>query len=153
MIAEGRPAPKFSLPDQDGKPMRLSSFRGRPVILYFYPQDDTPTCTQQACEFRDAHEKLGDAVVLGISPDTVAAHRKFATKHAVPFTLLADPERKVIEAYGVWKEKTMWGRTYMGVERTTIVIDRKGVVRRIFPRVRLRGHMAAVLAALAELSP
>lgn len=151
MIAEGRLAPNFTLPDQDGKPVKLSSLRGRPIVLYFYPQDATPTCTKQACEFRDARDSLGGATVIGISPDNVASHRKFATKQNLPFPLLADPDLKAISAYGVWKEKTMWGRTYMGVERTTVVIDAKGVIRRIFAKVRLRGHLDAVLAALDEL--
>jgi peroxiredoxin Q/BCP len=153
MIEEGKPAPDFTLPDQHGEDVSLKSFEGKPVVLYFYPRDATPGCTTEACDFRDAraeYEEAG-AVVLGVSPDTVASHRKFAEKHGLPFTLLADPEKEVIQAYGVWKEKTMYGKTSMGVERTTVVIDRDGVVRRVFPKVKVAGHVDAVLQALKSL--
>src|SRR3954447_25662090 len=119
MVAEEQPAPDFTLPDQDGKPVRLSAFKGKPVVLYFYPKDDTSGCTKEACAFRDAradYEAAG-AKVLGVSPDGVASHRKFADKYELPFTLLADPETEVCQAYGVWKPKSMYGKTYMGVER------------------------------------
>jgi peroxiredoxin Q/BCP len=153
MLETGQPAPDFTLHDQDGQPVTLSTLRGSPVVLYFYPKDDTPGCTREACAFRDAraaYEQLG-AKVLGVSPDTVASHRKFADKYGLPFTLLADPDKTVCQAYGVWKEKTLYGRKSMGVERTTVVIDSQGVVRRIFPRVKVDGHAEAVLGALAAL--
>src|SRR4051794_12369103 len=130
MIAVDQPAPEFSLPDQHGKEITLSKLRGKPVVLYFYPKDDTPGCTKEACAFRDAradYEKAG-AHVLGVSPDDVKSHQKFAAKYELPFTLLADTERSVCEAYGVWKEKNMYGKKSMGVERTTFLIDRDGVI-------------------------
>lgn len=154
MLAEGQIAPDFTLPDADGRPVTLSSFRGRPVVLYFYPRDATPGCTTEACDFRDARadvERLG-AVVLGISPDTVASHRKFADKQGLNFPLLADPEKTVIGAYGVWKEKTMYGRTSMGVERTTFLIDGEGHIRKIYPKVKVAGHSAAVLGFLEAMT-
>lgn len=153
MLAEGQPAPDFTLPDQDGNPVTLSALRGAPVVLYFYPKDNTSGCTRQACAFRDAraeYEKAG-ARVIGVSPDNVPSHRKFADKYELPFTLLADPDHRVSTAYGVWKEKRLYGKTSMGVERTTFVIDAGGTIRRIFPRVRVDGHSAAVLEALAAL--
>lgn len=153
MVAEGQQAPDFTLPDQDGEPLSLSSLKGQPVVLYFYPKDNTSGCTKQACSFRDARsefEELG-ARILGISPDGVESHRKFVDKHELPFTLLADVERSVCEAYGVWKEKSMYGRKYMGVERTTFLIDAEGVIRKIFPRVRVAGHSDKVLEALKNL--
>lgn len=152
MFAEGQPAPDFTLPDQHGQPVTLSKLRGKPVVLYFYPKDDTSGCTKQACAFRDAradYEAAG-AVVLGVSPDSVASHQKFATKHELPFTLLADTEKTVCEAYGVWKEKSMYGRKYMGVERTTFVIGKDGKIAQIFPKVKVAGHAEAVLKAIAE---
>ncbi len=153
MIAEGQPAPDFQLEDQDGKPHSLNELRDEPVILYFYPKDDTPGCTKEACAFRDARTEFAEAGarVVGISPDTVASHRKFADKYDLPFTLLADPERKVCELYGVWKEKNLYGKKSMGVERTTFVIDREGKVRKIFPRVKVDGHADKVLELLKTL--
>jgi len=153
MLAEGQPAPDFTLPDQDGTPVQLSALVGQPVVLYFYPRDATPGCTTEACDFRDAtpdYQSLG-VRVLGVSHDTVASHRKFADKHGLPFILLADPEREVIQAYGVWKEKTLYGKKSMGVERTTVVIDAGGVVRRVFPRVRVAGHVGKVLEVVRGL--
>lgn len=150
MVSEGQPAPDFTLPDQGGNPVSLSGLRGKPVLLYFYPRDATPGCTTEACDFRDAradYEAAG-AVVIGISPDSVESHRKFAEKHELPFTLLADPEKEAIQAFGVWKEKTLYGKKSMGVERTTVVIDAKGVVRKIFPKVRVDGHVDKVLETL-----
>lgn len=150
MVEVGKKAPDFALSDQDGKQVSLSKLKGSPVVLYFYPKDDTSGCTKEACAFRDAHaeyERLG-AKVLGVSPDPVDSHVKFIKKYELPFTLLADPERSACEAYGVWKEKSMYGRKYMGVERTTFVIDGKGVVRQIFPKVKVDGHSDAVLAAV-----
>lgn len=149
----GKPAPRFTLADQDGQKVSLSQLEGQPVVLYFYPKDDTSGCTKEACAFRDAradYEAAG-ARVVGVSPDDVGSHRKFADKHGLPFTLLADPEKSVCQAYGVWKEKSMYGRTYMGVERTTFVIDRDGKIARIFPKVKVDGHAAAVLETIRGL--
>ena len=146
----GRDAPDFTLPDDRGAERSLASLRGRWVVLYFYPTDDTPTCTDEACAFRDAFprfEGLG-AEVLGVSPDSVESHRKFRAKHALPFALLADEGHRVASRYGVWKEKTLFGRRYMGVERTTVVIDPEGRVARVFPKVRVKGHAEAVAAAI-----
>jgi thioredoxin-dependent peroxiredoxin len=150
MLLEGQPAPAFTLADQTGKKVTLAKLKGSPIVLYFYPKDDTPGCTKEACGFRDAfadYKKAG-AIILGISPDDSESHAKFAKKFNLPFTLLADPEHKVCEAYGVWKEKNMYGKKYMGVERTTFVIDPRGVVRKVFPKVKVDGHCIAVLEAI-----
>jgi peroxiredoxin Q/BCP len=150
MVTEGRAAPDFTLPDQDGKAVKLSKLKGQTVVLYFYPKDDTSGCTKEACAFRDAradYEAAG-AKVLGVSPDDVKSHRKFADKYQLPFTLLADSDHKVCEKYGVWKEKSMYGRKYMGVERTTFVIDADGKVRKIFSKVKVDGHSEDVLEAI-----
>lgn len=154
MPAEGQAAPDFTLADQDGHEVTLSALRGKPVVLYFYPKDDTPGCTTEACAFRDARADYAaaGAKVVGISPDTVASHRKFATKHDLPFTLLADPDKVVCEAYDVWKEKKMYGRTSMGVERSTFLIDADGIVRKAYRKVKVDGHAAALLAAIGELA-
>jgi peroxiredoxin Q/BCP len=150
MVEEGKPAPDFTLADQAGKKVTLSKLKGSTVVLYFYPKDDTPGCTTEACDFRDgfADYKKAGAVILGVSPDDSASHAKFATKFDLPFPLLADVDKKVSEAYGVWKEKSMYGKKYMGVERTTFVIDPKGMVAKIFPKVKVSGHSAAVLDAI-----
>jgi thioredoxin-dependent peroxiredoxin len=152
MLQERQPAPEFALRDAAGNLVRLADLRGKKVVLYFYPKDDTPGCTRQACGFRDDHARFQDenVVVLGVSPDDEASHRAFADKFQLPFTLLADPGGKVAAAYGVWKEKSMAGRTYMGVERTTFLIDEQGIVQRIFPKVNVDGHIAEVLGALAS---
>ena len=145
------PAPDFTLTSDTGEPVTLSSLRGKPVVLYFYPKDDTPGCTRQACDIRDAwgdFERAG-AVVLGVSPDGEASHAKFRTKHRLPFTLLADPAHEVSEAYGVWKQKRFAGRAYMGVERSTFVIDTRGDGVRVMRSVDPTTHAADVLAALA----
>jgi peroxiredoxin Q/BCP len=153
MLSEGQLAPDFTLNDQDGRPVTLSQFRGSAVVLYFYPKDATPGCTTEACDFRDAEPDFSklNAVVLGISPDTSDSHRKFVDRQSLNFTLLADPEKTVIEAYGVWQEKSMYGRTSMGVVRTTFVIDGKGVIRMVFRKVKVAGHVAQVLEAIAAL--
>ena len=158
LIEEGRVAPAFTLPDQDGRKHALKSYRGRPVVLYFYPKDDTSGCTKEACAFRDLLPEFesADAAVLGVSPDSVASHRKFADRHGLPFTLLADEPKgeeappAVCEKYGVWQRKSMYGRTYMGVVRTTYLIDAAGKVVRRWDKVRVPGHADAVLAALRE---
>jgi peroxiredoxin Q/BCP len=147
------PAPDFSLLADDGRTVRLSDLRGRPVVLYFYPKDDTSGCTTQACEFRDAFPRFDDAeaVILGVSPDDVKSHVRFKAKYDLPFTLLADTEHAVAEAYDVWKEKSMYGRKYMGVERTTFLIDRDGNIAKVFEKVKPAGHAAEVAQALAAL--
>jgi peroxiredoxin Q/BCP len=151
ILAPGTRAPAFRLPSDAGTPVALKDFKGRPVVLYFYPKDDTSGCTIEACEFRDswrAVEATG-AVVLGVSPDGVASHGKFKRKYELPFTLLADEDHAVAEAYGAWGEKQMYGRKYFGVLRTTYLIDAQGKVARVFEKVKPRGHAAEVLAALA----
>jgi peroxiredoxin Q/BCP len=150
MIEPGQPAPDFTLPDQDGTEVTLSSLRGRKVVLYFYPKADTPGCTTQACGVRDHHAdyEAAGAVVLGISPDRVKRVKKFHDKKELNFTLLADEHHEVVEAYGVWVEKSMYGKTYMGAERTTFVIDEDGVVTDVLRKVKPAEHDDRVLAAL-----
>jgi peroxiredoxin Q/BCP len=147
------PAPDFTLDTDAGDPLTLSSLRGRPVVLYFYPKDDTSGCTTEACEFRDLFPRFdtAGAAVLGVSPDPVRSHARFKAKYHLPFTLLADTDHRVAEAYGVWQEKQLYGRKYMGVERTTFVIDRDGRVARVFAKVKPAGHAEEVAGALAEL--
>lgn len=155
MVEEGKPAPDFELTSDAGERVRLSSLRGKSVILYFYPKDDTPGCTAQACGIRDEYSEFrqAGAVVLGVSPDTEASHIKFKTKYELPFTLLADPEHEVAEKYGVWVEKKHSGKTYMGIERSTFVIDESGNVARALRRVNPRTHADDVLSVLgARLS-
>lgn len=151
LVEPGQPAPDFTLPDQSGTPHRLKDYRGRWVALYFYPKDDTPGCTKQACAFRDAERRLQEAgvVVLGVSPDDVASHRKFADKFGLPFALLADEGAEVCRAYGVWQEKSMYGRKYMGVARTTYLIDPTGRVAQRRDKVKPAEDAATVLAAVA----
>jgi thioredoxin-dependent peroxiredoxin len=152
-LQEGMIAPDFTLPASNGETVTLSSLRGKHVVLYFYPKDDTPGCTTEACGFRDLHEEFlqADAVILGVSPDPVSKHEKFIAKHGLPFLLLADTEHQVAELYEVWKEKKNYGRTYMGIERTTFVIDKAGVIRKIYPKVKVKGHMEEVLAFVQTL--
>ncbi len=151
MVDVGSPAPDFELQTDTGETVRLSSFRGRPVVLYFYPKDHTSGCTTQACGIRDAwseFERAG-AVVLGVSPDDVASHASFRADYELPFTLLADPEHKVAETYGVWAEKSRYGRTYMGIVRSTFVIGTDGTVEKVMRNVKPATHADDVLAALA----
>jgi thioredoxin-dependent peroxiredoxin len=147
----GTQAPDFQLKDQNGKDVKLSQFRGKNVVLYFYPKDDTPGCTREACDFRDQHSAVREAgaVVLGVSPDTTASHQKFATKFSLPFPLLADTERKVCDAYGVWGEKSLYGRKFQGVTRATFLIDTEGKVARVWPKVKVDGHVREILEALS----
>lgn len=155
MIEPGQPAPDFEIPDQDGNPVKLSELRGQKVVLYFYPKADTPGCTTQACGIRD-HQADYDAAgarILGVSPDAVKAVKKFHDKYALPFTLLADDDHAVAEQYGVWVEKSMYGKTYWGNARATFVIDEAGVVRHVIPKASPKTHDDVVLAALAELTP
>jgi peroxiredoxin Q/BCP len=151
MVEEGKPAPDFELSTDNGARVKLSSLRGKPVVLYFYPKDDTPGCTTQACGIRDAYADFRErgAVVLGVSPDDQASHVKFKEKYSLPFTLLADPEHKVAQQYGVWKERNMYAKKSMGIERSTFVIDADGNVAKVMRRVKPDTHAADVLATLA----
>ena len=153
MLKEGEPAPDFTLESDTGEAVTLSSLRGKPVILYFYPKDDTPGCTKQARGFRDAYREYEErgAVVLGVSPDDVASHQKFKNKYSLPFTLLADPNHEVADAYGAWGERTYAGKSYMGVIRSTFVIDPDGNVARAMYGVNAERNPADVLAALADV--
>ena len=153
MPTVGQAAPEFTLETDAGATLSLKDLRGQKVVLYFYPKDDTPGCTTQACDFRDSMPRFTDdaAVVLGISPDSVKSHQKFKLKYELPFTLLADSEKVVAQAYGVWKEKSMYGRTYMGVERTTFLIDAQGILRQVFEKVKPAGHADAVAEALQAI--
>ena len=153
MVREGEPAPDFTLTSDAGDQVSLSDFRGRPVVLYFYPKDDTPGCTTQACEIRDAYGQFEEAgaVVLGVSPDKVAKHVKFKEKYGLPFTLLADPEHEVAERYGAWGEKKYMGKTYWGVSRTTFVLAPDGTVAKVMHKVKPDTHADDVLAALPSI--
>ncbi len=150
MLKEGDIAPDFTLPADDGSEVTLSELKGRKVVLYFYPKDDTPGCTTQACDIRDnwSEFEAKGAVVLGVSPDPVRSHEKFRDKYQLPFRLLADTDHEVAEAYGVWKEKSFMGKKYMGNERTTFIIDEEGRILRIFPKVKPKEHAAQVLELL-----
>jgi peroxiredoxin Q/BCP len=154
MIKPGEQAPDFELPDQDGNPVRLSDLRGHRVVLYFYPKADTPGCTQQACGVRDHQTDYAQAgaTVLGISPDPVKAVHKFHKRQGLNFTLLADEDHQAAEDYGVWVEKSMYGKTFMGAQRSTFVIDEDGVVRHVIKKAKPETHDADVLAALEDLS-
>ncbi len=149
-LAIGAKAPELALPDQEGNIVFLKDFKGKQVVLYFYPKDDTPGCTQESCDFRDsmAPIKKAGAVVVGVSFDGQASHQKFIKKFSLPFTLLSDTEKTVANAYGVYKEKSMYGKKYWGIERSTFVIDQKGLLKAIFRKVKVTGHVDEVLAAL-----
>jgi thioredoxin-dependent peroxiredoxin len=151
MVEEGKEAPDFELASDTGERVRLSDLRGRPVVLYFYPRDDTPGCTRQACSFRDAYGEFEErgAIVLGVSPDTESSHARFLAKHGLPFTLLADPDHEVTERYGVWVEKNTYGKKSMGIKRSTFVIDEDGQVARAMLGVKPDGHADLVLSALS----
>jgi peroxiredoxin Q/BCP len=148
----GQKAPEFTVVDDSGKTVKLSDFKGKKVVLYFYPKDDTPGCTKEACSFRDGISEIRKqgAVVLAVSSDSAESHQKFKKKYDLNFPLLADTEKKIIEDYEVWKEKSMYGRKYMGIERTTYVIGKDGKISHIFPKVKVGEHYDEVLAALAE---
>lgn len=152
MLKPGQPAPDFELESDSGESVSLSHFRGSKVILYFYPKDDTSGCTAEACEFRDRIAVIEDqnAVVLGVSPDSAESHQRFRGKYELPFTLLADPDHQVAEAYGAWGEKKRYGRTYEGILRTTFLIDEGGKIERVFENVKPKGHGDQVLAALGD---
>jgi thioredoxin-dependent peroxiredoxin len=146
----GQVAPDFNLVTDDGSTLKLSSLRGKKVVLYFYPKDQTPGCTTQACDFRDSFNRIKSkgAVVLGVSADSVDSHRRFKEKQSLNFTLVSDPEKKALQTYGVWQEKSLYGRKFLGIVRTTYVIDEKGRIAHVFPKVKVAGHVDAVLAVL-----
>ena len=150
MLKEGQKAPSFKLKDQTGEVVSLESYKGKNVVLYFYPKDDTSGCTKEACNFRDEFPKFSkiDAVILGVSPDSVESHKKFAEKYKLPFSLLSDEKKEVLEKYGVWQEKSMYGKKYMGVVRTTFVINEKGIIKKIFPKVKVDDHNNEVMDVL-----
>jgi len=152
MVIEGEEAPDFVLESNEKKQVSLKSYRGKKVILYFYPKDGTPGCTTEALEFKDVADEFAKegAVILGISKDSVESHQKFKEKHALPFTLLSDPEAKVLNEYGVWKEKSLYGRKFMGTERTTFLIDEKGIARKIYRKVKPEGHAQTCLLDLTK---
>ena len=153
MIAEGRKAPAFKLASSEGGFVSLADLKGKTVVLYFYPKDDTPGCTREACEFRDSQAALRKkgVVVLGVSADSIESHGKFKTKYKLNFPLLSDPDKAVAKAYGAWGEKTLYGRKFMGMIRSTFVIDGAGVVRKVFPKVKVDGHAEKVLEVVAAL--
>ena len=148
----GQKAPDFTVSDDKGEKVKLSDFKGKKVVLYFYPKDDTPGCTKEACAFRDgiSQIKKQGAVVLGVSTDSVESHKKFKSKFELNFPLLADTDKKMVETYGTWKEKSMYGKKYMGIERTTFIIDESGKISHIFPKVKVDEHYDEVLRALQE---
>jgi peroxiredoxin Q/BCP len=152
-IAAGKKAPAFTLYRDDGSQVRLADFKGRPVVLYFYPKDDTPGCTREACAFRDRHDELRQlgTVVLGVSPDKVESHVRFRDKYQLNFPLLADLDHAVAEKYGAWREKNLYGKKTMGIQRSTFLIDREGRVAKVWSKVQVDGHDEEVLAALREL--
>ena len=150
MLEVGDRAPDFTATADTGEEITLSGLRGKKVVLYFYPRDNTPGCTQEACDFRDRQADLADKsiVVLGVSTDSVKSHQNFKTKHALPFTLLADPDKELVTAYGVYREKQQYGRSFMGTVRTTFVIDEEGTIASVFNNVKVKGHADAVLESL-----
>ncbi len=150
MLEVGTKAPEFTLPDKDGNPVSLTDFAGKKVVLYFYPKDNTPGCTRQACAFAGAYEEFKkiNAVVIGVSKDSVTSHQKFAEKHGLPFILLSDSELTAIQAYGVWQEKKLYGKVSMGVVRSTFVIDKNGMIEKVMPKVKPDTNAAEILAYL-----
>ena len=150
MVSDGEEAPDFTLKADDGREVSLSDFQGNKVVLYFYPKDGTPGCTKEAIEFRNMAKEFEkeDAVIIGVSKDSVQSHQKFKRKHDLPFTLLSDPEGKVLDLYGVWKKKSLYGRTFMGTERSTFLIDERGIVKKVYRKVKVKGHAQACLLDL-----
>lgn len=153
-LTEGKKAPAFKGKDQNGKPVSLADFKGKKVVLYFYPEDDTPTCTVQACNLRDNFGQLkkNGFTVLGVSPDEEKKHKKFEAKYDLPFSLIADTDHTIIDKYGVWGEKQLYGRTYMGLHRTTFLIDEKGIVKKIFLKPKSKSHTEEILNAWSEIA-
>jgi peroxiredoxin Q/BCP len=153
MLTVGMSAPDFEAQDDAGNPFRLSQLRGRWVVLYFYPKDNTPGCTREACSFRDSFAAFArsGAVVVGVSPDSVRSHQRFKERYGLPFTLVSDPGGRIAQLYGVWQERQLYGRRFLGVVRTTFLIDPEGVIRAVFPSVRVEGHAEEVLQRLTEL--
>ena len=152
MVKEGNKAPDFSEKNQDGKPVKLSSFKGKKnIVLYFYPKDMTPGCTTEACDFRDQFKNFKNTVILGVSTDSPERHQRFIDKYGLPFELIADENKKVANKYGVWQEKKLYGKTFMGIVRSTFIIDKKGVVRKIFQKVKVKEHVGEVLEILKEI--
>ena len=152
MVKEGNKAPDFSGKNQDGKPVRLSSFRTKKnVVLYFYPKDMTPGCTTEACDFKDQFKKFKNTTILGVSVDSPDRHRKFIDKNDLPFELISDENKIISEKYGVWQEKKLYGKTFMGIMRSTFIIDKTGVVQKIFPKVKVKGHVNEVLEILKKI--
>ncbi len=152
VLKEGAKAPDFSAIDQDGNKVKLSSFRGKKnVVLYFYPKDMTPGCTTEACDFRDSIKKFKATEIIGVSVDSPERHQKFIEKYDLPFTLISDEDHKVVNKYGVWQEKKLYGKTFMGIVRSTFIIDKQGVLKKIFPKVKVKEHIEEVLTALKEL--
>ena len=152
MVKEGNKAPDFSGKNQDGKPVKLSSFKAKKnVVLYFYPKDMTPGCTTEACDFRDQFKKFKSTIILGVSVDSPERHRKFIDKYNLPFELIADENKKISEKYGVWQEKKLYGKSFMGIVRSTFIIDKFGVVQKIFPKVRVKAHADDVLEILKKI--
>lgn len=153
-LKEGDKAPAFKGKDQHGKTVSLADFKGKKLVIYFYPQDNTPTCTTQACNLRDNYGLLRNAgfEVMGVSPDDIDSHQKFESKYDLPFTLLADPKHQVIEKFGVWGEKQLYGRKYMGLHRTTFLVDEKGVIRKVFLKPKSKEHAEEILKAWKEIS-
>ena len=150
LVNEGEKAPDFTLVADDGRKVSLQDYRGKKVILYFYPKDGTPGCTREAIEFRDISKKFEEegSIILGVSKDSIKSHQKFKQKHDLPFTLLSDPEGKILDLYGVWKKKSMYGRTFMGTERTTFLIDENGIVKKVYRKVKVKGHAQMCLLDL-----
>ena len=152
MVKEGNKAPDFSGKNQEGQLVKLSSFRGdKNIILYFYPKDMTPGCTTEACDFRDQYKKLKNTTILGVSIDPPERHQKFIVKYSLPFDLIADENKKIVEKYGVWQEKKLYGKTFMGIIRSTFIIDKDGVIKKIFTKVKVKGHVEEVLQFLNKI--
>jgi len=152
VLKEGIKAPDFTAINQDGVTVKLSSFKAKKnVVLYFYPKDMTPGCTTQACNFRDQYKKFKDTVILGVSIDSSERHQKFIAKYDLPFTLIADIDKKVVQKYGIWQEKKLYGKTFMGIVRTTFIIDKAGTIQKIFPKVKVKNHIEEVLSELKKL--
>ena len=146
MVKEGNKAPDFSGKNQEGQLVKLSSFKGKKnIILYFYPKDMTPGCTTEACDFRDQYEKFKNTTILGVSIDPPDRHQKFIAKYSLPFDLIADENKKIVEKYGVWQKKKLYGKTFMGIIRSTFIIDKNGVIQKIFTKVKVKGHVEEVL--------